>query len=456
MTTVTHPTQRPPLPARPRRNDHTGPIRRIIVASLAAGLVAAAVLTFAVFGGADEYAITGTALLGFALGWAMLAVLSMRLTDQPQRWAFVPAAGMAATGLGLLVLAPGDAGLTSAGWVWPAALLMLAVWMGSRVRRCVAARSGRWLLYPVVAVMAAAAVGGASETVALASDERRYPMPGQLYDVGGYRLHLDCTGSGGPTVVLLSGLGEFSPSWAHIAPAVAETSRVCAYDRAGQGWSDDAPRIQDGLQAASDLNTLLDRAGEDGPYVLVGHSIGGSYAMTYAARYPEQVAGMVLLDASDPYQATPADGAAELNAPALLAVTPSLARLGIGQLVPLSSDLPEPAAGQFQAFASSPRSWRNAAEESAAMPALFSQAQALTTLSSTPLVVLTASESVQIINGWTAAQDRMAALSTNSSHLAADTTHVGLLADEQGAGISADAIYDVVEAVLTGSPLQTP
>ena len=90
------------------------------------------------------------------------------------------------------------------------------------------------------------------------------------------------------------------------------------------------------------------------------------------------------------------------------------------------------------------------------MPALFSRAQALTTLGSTPLVVLTASESVQIINGWTAAQARMAALSSNSSHLAADTTHVGLLADEEGAGMSADAIHDVVEAVLTGSPLQTP
>src|SRR3954462_15480979 len=247
--------------------------------------------------------------------------------------------------------------------------------MGVRVRRSLAARSGRWALYPVVAVLAAAAVGGGVETIALASDQHSYAMPGQSYDVGGYRLHLNCTGSGSPTVVLQSGLGEFSASWARIAPAVAGTTRVCAYDRAGQGWSDDAPQIQDGVQAATDLHTLLDRAGENGPFVLVGHSIGGSYAMTYAARYPEQVAGMVLLDASDPYQATPADGAAEPNAPALLAVTPSLARLGIGQLIPSSSGLPEPAAGQFQAFASSPRSWRNGAEESAAMPALFSRAQ---------------------------------------------------------------------------------
>ena len=163
---------------------------------------------------------------------------------------------------------------------------------------------------------------------------------------------------------------------------------------------------------------------------------------------------MVLLDASDPYQATSADGAAEPNAPSLLAVAPSLARLGIGQLVQSPSDLPEPAAGQLKAFGSSPRGWRNGAEESATMPALFSQTQALTTLGSTPLVVLTASESVQTINGWTAAQDRMAALSTNSSHLAADSTHQGLLADEQGAGMSAHAIHEVVEAVLTGSTLQ--
>jgi pimeloyl-ACP methyl ester carboxylesterase len=454
MTTAMHPTHRPPVPADSDRGLHLGPIRRIIAGSLVTGLVAAAVLTFVVFGGADEYVITGTALIGFALGWAMLAVLSMRMTDQPQRWAFVAAAVLAATGLGLLVLAPGDAGLTSAGWVWPPVLLALAVWMGLRVRRCLAAGSGRWLLYPVVAVMAAAAVGGAFETVALTSDERSYAMPGQLYDVGGYRLHLDCTGSGGPTVVLLSGLGEFSPSWARIVPAVAGSTRVCAYDRAGQGWSEDAPQRQDGVRAAADLHTLLDRAGEDGPYVLVGHSIGGSYAMTYAARYPEQVAGMVLLDASDPYQATAADSAAEPNAPALLALTPSLARLGIGQLAQSSSGLPEPAAGQFQAFGSSPRGWRNGAEESATMPGLFSQTQALTTLGSTPLVVLTARESVQTINGWTAAQDRMAALSTNSSHLAADSTHVGLLADEQGAGMSADAIEDVVQAVITGSPLR--
>ncbi len=458
MGIASHPTHRPPTPGVPAgvgRQPRPGPIRRIVAASLATGLVAAGVLTLVVVAGAREHTITGSALLGFAIGWTMLAVLSVRMTDQPQRWALVPAAGMTATGLGLLVLAPGDDALTAAGWVWPALLLALATWMGVRIRRSLAAGSGRWLLYPVAALMAAASVGGGLETVALASDRSSYPMPGHTYDVGGYRLHLVCTGSGGPTVVLQSGLGEMSSSWARIAPAVADTTRVCAYDRAGQGWSEDPPQIQDGVQTAADLHTLLDRAGEAAPYVLVGHSLGGSHAMTYAARYPEDVAGMVLLDASDPYQAGATDQPADPTAPSELAVLPSLARLGVAQLVPSSfwSSLPEPAAGQVAAFSGSPRGLRYGATESAAMPSVFGQAQALTSLGSTPLVVLTASGSMQTIDGWAVAQDRMAALSTTSSHRVTHATHAALLGEEGGAQISARAIDDVVHTVSTGAGL---
>jgi pimeloyl-ACP methyl ester carboxylesterase len=458
MAITTNPTERPPTPdewAGAGHSARTGHIRRIIAGSIASGMVGATVLTLIVFAGASEHVITGSTLLAFAIGWAMLAVLSTRITDQPQRWALVPATAMAATGLGLLILAPRDGALTAAGWVWPPALLVLAVWTGMRVRRSLGARSGRWVLYPVVAVMAAAAVGGAVETVALATYQNSYPMPGQSYDVGGYRLHLNCTGSGGPTVVLHSGLGEMSSSWARVAPAVAGTTRVCAYDRAGQGWSDDAPHIQDGLQAAADLHTLLDRAGENGPYVLVGHSIGGSYAMTYAARYPEQVAGMVLLDSSDPYQATGTAGSTRTSAPSWVAILPSVARLGIGQLVPAAtwSSLPEPAAGQVAAFLSSPRGWRNSRDEFATMPDLFRPAQALRTLGNKPLVLVTASESVQTIHGWSAAQDRMAALSTTISHRIADSTHGALLDGEREAVVSTRAIHDVVQVARTGAPL---
>jgi pimeloyl-ACP methyl ester carboxylesterase len=278
-------------------------------------------------------------------------------------------------------------------------------------------------------------------------------MPGRSYDVGGYRLHLACTGSGGPTVVLQSGLGEMSANWARIVAVVSRTSRVCAYDRAGQGWSEDAPRLQDGVRAAADLHTLLRRAGEHGPYVLVGHSIGGDYAMTYAARYPGQVAGMVLLDATNPYR-SPGAGSAHAGPPGAVALLPSLARLGLGRLLPASfwSALPQPAAGQVQAFDASPRGWRNIRDETATMPALLDQARALTTLGSTPLVVFTAAGH-EHDPSWLAAQDRMAALSSNSSHRVADATHPGLLDEEHGAEQSARAIDDVIQTTRAGSPL---
>ena len=430
-----------------------GPIRMVIAGSLLTGTVLAAVLPLLVFVGAPEPVITGSALLGFAAGWAMLAMLSTRMTPQPQRWAWVPAAALGATGLGLLLAAPQEGVLGAAGWAWPPLLLALAVWIGARLRHFLPSASGRWLLYPVVAVMAATAVGGAFETVGLAVDRGSYPAPGRLHDVGGYRLHLDCTGSGGPTVVLTSGLGAFSGNWARIEQALAGTTRICVHDRAGQGWSDDAPHPQDGLAAADDLHTLLGRAGEDGPYVLVGHSIGGDYAMTYAARYPEQVAGMVMLDTTPPYGAT-GTPSAHAGPPSAVAVLPSLARLGVGRLLPTSfwSALPERAAGQYKAFASSPHGARNIVAESSTLPALLTQARSLSTLGNKPLVVLTAAEHVTDPT-WAAAHNQMAALSTNSSHRSAEANHGGLLDEERGADQSARAIEDVVRAARSGTSI---
>ena len=170
------------------------------------------------------------------------------------------------------------------GWVWPPALFGLVVWMFLRARRQLRSRSARWLLYPVLAVLVVASVGGGYETVRESLDARAYPMPGQLVDVGGHRLHLHCTGSGSPTVVLEPGQGGVSSDLGWIAPAVARDTRVCVYDRAGRGWSDAADGPQDGAQIAADLHTLLDRAHVPGPYVLAGHSFGGLYVQTFAAQ----------------------------------------------------------------------------------------------------------------------------------------------------------------------------
>ena len=266
-----------------------GRIGWIVAGSLATGLVAALLLVAAPFIQVQENDITGAVLWGFALGWAMLAVLSMRFTDQPQRWAVVPAVFMGVSGL--LLVAFGSGVNDALRWVWPPALLALAVWMAVQAHRHLRSRTRRWLLYPVIAVMALASVGGGYETVREHLDASAYPMPGQLIDVGGHRLHLHCTGSGSPTVVLQPGGGDMSSAMGWIAPAVAAHTRVCVYDRAGRGWSDPSDTTQDGAQIATDLHTLLHRAHVPGPYVLAGHSFGGLYVRIFAARYPDEVAG---------------------------------------------------------------------------------------------------------------------------------------------------------------------
>ncbi len=180
-------------------------------------------------------------LFGGALGWAMLTVLSLRFTDQPQVWATAPALFMGLSGL--LLVAFGSWAHEVLTWVWPLALLALVIWMLIRVRRQLRSPTRRWLLYPVFALLALASVGGGYQTVreaADAADARAYPMPGQLIDVGGHRLHVSCTGSGSPTVVLEPGAGGTSSDLGLITEAVARETQVCIYDRAGRGWSEPA------------------------------------------------------------------------------------------------------------------------------------------------------------------------------------------------------------------------
>lgn len=147
--------------------------------------------------------------------------------------------------------------------------------------------------------------------------------PGRLVDVGGYRLHIFCLGHGEPTVILESGLGGFSLDWIYVQTLLERETRVCAYDRAGYGWSDPGPAPRDSSQIARELSRLLTNAGIAPPYILVGHSFGGFNVETFAKRHPHAVAGLVLVDASHPDQA--------LRLPEL----PSRAGRGSGTLVTL-------------------------------------------------------------------------------------------------------------------------
>jgi pimeloyl-ACP methyl ester carboxylesterase len=156
---------------------------------------------------------------------------------------------------------------------------------------------GRGLAWVAGAIAILSLVGASYEAVAAAGDARRYPAPGQLVDVGGYRLHLHCVGAGSPTVVLDAGLSGSSLDWNLVQPELARTTRVCAYDRAGMGWSDPGPQPRTPSQIAGELHTLLSNAGVAGPYVLVGHSLAGKNVRLFAQQHPDEVAGMVLIDA---------------------------------------------------------------------------------------------------------------------------------------------------------------
>lgn len=129
-------------------------------------------------------------------------------------------------------------------------------------------------------------------------DKYRYPMPGTLVDMGGYKMHIYCIGSGSPTVILDSGLGDSMLSWARVQSHIAQFTRVCSYDRAGMGWSDSSPNPRTSREVARELYELLLKSEIKPPYILVGHSWGGLNMQVFAKNHLQDLSGMVLVDSS--------------------------------------------------------------------------------------------------------------------------------------------------------------
>lgn len=442
------PDSSPPPPS-------TRNIAWIVIVCLLAAVILSIVLVMVVVPGARENVISAAVLFAFAAGALLLAVLSARRSDQPQRWALTAAGSLAVAGTVLLIWR-GVVSTAGIAWVAPVLLLALVVWMTLRVRRELHSRIRPWLVYPVFAVIACAAIGGFYETVQERFDRTAHPMRGQLVEVGnGRRLYLSCAGSGNPTVVLVQGAGEPSSIWAWIAPDVARDTRVCVYDRAGRGWSDPAPSQQDGVAIATDLNALLTGAHEPSPYVLVGHSFGGLYVRAFAARYPNQTAGVVLLDATLPRQFTlPAYPRLYEAFRRVSALFPSLARFGVGRLAYRSQygDLPTEARAEQYMFWSTARHARSLRDEWAAAPLAMKQADSLVTLGNRPLVVVTALKDAP--EGWAPLQNEVPKLSSNSSHRSlSTTTHSSLIEHKPDAALASQAIREVVTAVRTSKPL---
>jgi len=437
----------------------THSIGRIVVGCLTTGvLVSLALVVVGPVAGAQEHVITGTVLLTFAASWALLAILSMRWTEQPQRWAAMPAGFMAVVGAGLIVFEPNGSAIDMLGWVWPPALLTLLAVATIRARRDLHSRARRWVVYPLLCAYALSALGGAYQTAAESLDRHTHKAPGQLVDVGGHRLHLLCVGSGAPTVILESGLGEAAAYWGWISNALAQETRVCAYDRAGRGWSDAVATPQDGVAVATDLHILLDRAHVTGPFVLVGHSSGAEYVRIFAGRYPEQVAGMVLLDGQPPeaFEGLPIFPVFYNGFRRVSALLPSLARIGVGRVLYHAGfdGLPANVRDMQRFTYSSTRAARSLRDEFSELPTSLAQARSFQNLGDRPLVVVTAERDAMA--GWLPLQDRMATLSTNSSHRVVPYTHDGLVTDQTAAQTSIGAIRDVVHAVRFNVPLEKP
>ncbi len=437
----------------PPRRSHVG---RVVAGSLAAGFAAAVILPFLPVGTVDVDFATAMVLFGFALGWALIAVLSARFTDQPQRWAVVPAIFMALSGA-LVLLAP-DAVVDALGWLWPPALLVLVVWVWIRAKRDLHSRTRVWLLNPLLVILMLFALGGGYEAISRATAPA-VAMRGQLVDVGPYRLHLECTGSGGPTVILEPGGGGSAASMGHITSAVARDSRVCVYDRAGRGWSDPAATPPDGVQIATDLHTLLARAHVPGPYVLAGHSFGGLYVRTYAAKYPDEVAGLVLVDSTASHHtpvSRPEAGSYNVlkHATSLIAST---ARLGVGHLIANAdfSDLPPTYRDDARKTAATGKEMAGFLDEFVVANRSEAEAGSLRTLGAKPLIVLTAE--LENSKGWMADQNKSVKLSTNSLHrVVSGATHPSFVENPVHAAAVARAVHDVVASVRTGEPLKGP
>jgi len=339
-----------------------------------------------------------------------------------------------------------------------------------RVRRRKGVRFwfGRVLLGLVIALLALAAMGALYQAAATAIDRRSYPPPGQLVDVGGYQLHIQCAGTGSPTVILDAAADMMSADWGWIQPAVAQRTRVCTYDRAGMGWSDPGPLPRDAQHISAELHTLLMKAGLNGPYVLVGHSAGGLYMRMYAADYPDEVVGMVLVDPGHPDMdiRIPALQAKNAEDARLVSTLSILSYLGVPRLLGIGNantqDLPPQQRAEASAATVTPQHWATIRALIEATPATYDEVRGTGGLGNRPLIVISATtawltpgapadDARRILNDL---HTELAALSSQSRHdLVAGATHGSLVHNRDHAQVTIAAINQVVEAARAGQPL---
>lgn len=246
----------------------------------------------------------------------------------------------------------------------------------------------RTLIGLVGLIVVATLTGAAYQWIATRNDLAANPLPGRLVDVGGHRLHLWCTGSGEPTVILENGLGGSGlVGWSFVQPEVSSFTRVCSYDRAGIGYSDPGPSPRTARRIAHELAQLLDRADVSGPLVLVGASIGGLFVRVFASEHDERVVGLVLVDASHEDQ--------EMSLPRIAPLVPILSSTGVFRLLGLSfggnpESLPTSVRRFARATAFRTSAYQATANEGIQLPESAAEVRLSRRKLAIPVVVLTA------------------------------------------------------------------
>lgn len=282
------------------------------------------------------------------------------------------------------------------------------------------------------------------QAIAQYLDEQKFPPPGDMISIGNYSLHLNCQsnfqGSADVTVIMEAGAGGDSLTWSSVQPKLAQSMRVCTYDRAGMGWSDAGSEPRSSDQIVSELNKLLANASISGPLIFVGHSFGGLVAQHYARAYPDQVVGMILVDAVHPdfiASLSPSALAQRESQLSLLKFGGLLTRFGVTRalnVVNFPADMPEEIRGNVRALALRPVTAATIYGETIAFEKSVEEMQKLPPLSADlPIAVISrlfdesnASQQggVEVEQLWSNLQTELAQLNDNTiQYIAQDFEH---------------------------------